>query len=165
VRDQQSLFNASEVLIEDKASGTQLIQELIAEGCDAVTRYQPSGDKTMRMHAQTPNAPAPRTMFPARRRGSDGCGGRQGRARGPRHSLHNYIAAYCQSYPGRLKSMILVPGGDVDWAVKEVKRLRNAPWVAAVWPLLPEGKPIDHPDLAPLWEEMNDADLLPQFFL
>jgi len=26
---QQSLFNASEVLIEDKASGTQLIQELI----------------------------------------------------------------------------------------------------------------------------------------
>jgi predicted phage terminase large subunit-like protein len=62
VRDQQSLFNASEVLIEDKASGTQLIQDLIAEGCDAVTRYQPSGDKTMRMHAQTPNAPAPRTM-------------------------------------------------------------------------------------------------------
>src|SRR5215469_14598325 len=25
---------------------------------------------------------------------------------------------------------------------------RNQPWVAAVWPLLPEGKPIDHPDLA-----------------
>jgi phage terminase large subunit-like protein len=41
------------VLIEDKASGTQLIQERIAEGCHAVARYQPSGDKTMRMHAQT----------------------------------------------------------------------------------------------------------------
>jgi hypothetical protein len=38
--------------------------------------------------------------------------------------------------------MILVPGGDVEWAVKEVKRLRNETWVAAVWPLLPEGKPI-----------------------
>jgi uncharacterized protein len=74
-------------------------------------------------------------------------------------SYHNYIAAYCQSYPGRLKSMILVPGGDVEWAVKEVKRLRNETWVAAVWPLLPEGKPIDHPDLAPLWDEMNDAYL------
>ena len=59
-------------------------------------------------------------------------------------------AAYCQSYPGRLKGMILVPGGNVEWAVKEVKRLRNETWVAAVWPLLPEGKPIDHPDLAPL---------------
>jgi Terminase RNaseH-like domain len=41
------------VLIEDKASGTQLIQELIREGLYAVTRYQPQLDKVMRMHAQT----------------------------------------------------------------------------------------------------------------
>ena len=38
---------------EDKASGTQLIQELIADGCHGVTRYQPDCDKIMRMHAQT----------------------------------------------------------------------------------------------------------------
>jgi predicted phage terminase large subunit-like protein len=30
-----------------------LIQELILDGCHAVTRYQPEGDKIMRMHAQT----------------------------------------------------------------------------------------------------------------
>src|SRR5215471_12209811 len=53
VREQQSLFGANEVLIEDKASGTQLIQELIADGCHGVTRYQPTCDKIMRMHAQT----------------------------------------------------------------------------------------------------------------
>jgi predicted phage terminase large subunit-like protein len=53
VREQLSLFGASVVLIEDKASGTQLIQELISDGCHAVTRYQPTMDKTMRMHAQT----------------------------------------------------------------------------------------------------------------
>ena len=53
VREQLSLFDANEVLIEDKASGTQLIQELITEGCHSVTRYQPTGDKTMRLHAQT----------------------------------------------------------------------------------------------------------------
>jgi predicted phage terminase large subunit-like protein len=41
------------VLIEDKASGTQLIQELIQDGLHAVTRYQPQSDKIMRMHAQT----------------------------------------------------------------------------------------------------------------
>jgi hypothetical protein len=40
-------------LIEDKASGIQLIQELIREGLHAVTRYQPQSDKVMRMHAQT----------------------------------------------------------------------------------------------------------------
>jgi hypothetical protein len=41
VREQQNLYRATELLIEDKASGTQLIQELIAEGCHGVTRYQP----------------------------------------------------------------------------------------------------------------------------
>jgi len=53
VREQQRLFGATIVLIEDKASGTQLIQELITDGCHGVTRYQPTGDKTMRLHAQT----------------------------------------------------------------------------------------------------------------
>jgi predicted phage terminase large subunit-like protein len=50
---QYERFRPSVVLIEDKASGTQLIQELIAEGLHAVTRYQPQSDKVMRMHAQT----------------------------------------------------------------------------------------------------------------
>jgi len=53
VREQQSLFDASVVLIEDKASGTQLIQELIADGCYAATSYKPECDKIMRLHAQT----------------------------------------------------------------------------------------------------------------
>ena len=38
VREQRQAFEASVVLIEDKASGTQLIQELIQEGLHAVTR-------------------------------------------------------------------------------------------------------------------------------
>jgi predicted phage terminase large subunit-like protein len=53
VRAQYERFRPSVVLIEDKASGTQLIQELIHEGLYAVTRYQPQTDKVMRMHAQT----------------------------------------------------------------------------------------------------------------
>ena len=53
VREQQSLFNADVVLIEDKASGTQLIQELITDGFHRVTRYQPDCDKIMRLNAQT----------------------------------------------------------------------------------------------------------------
>jgi predicted phage terminase large subunit-like protein len=53
VREQYERFNPSVVLIEDKASGTQLIQELIADGLHAVTRYRPQSDKIMRMHAQT----------------------------------------------------------------------------------------------------------------
>jgi predicted phage terminase large subunit-like protein len=51
-REQREAFDASVVLIEDKASGIQLIQELIQEGLHAV-RYQPQSDRIMRMHAQT----------------------------------------------------------------------------------------------------------------
>ena len=53
VRELQGMFNADVVLIEDKASGTQLIQELIAEGCHAAQRYQPTTDKIMRLNSQT----------------------------------------------------------------------------------------------------------------
>ena len=53
VCEQCAAFAANVVLIEDKASGTQLIQELIEQGLHAVTRYQPQSDKIMRMHAQT----------------------------------------------------------------------------------------------------------------
>jgi predicted phage terminase large subunit-like protein len=53
VCEQALAFDATVVLIEDKASGTQLIQELVADGLHAVTRYQPQADKIMRTHAQT----------------------------------------------------------------------------------------------------------------
>jgi predicted phage terminase large subunit-like protein len=53
VREQWQAFRPSVVIIEDKASGTQLIQELLEEGVHAVTRYKPEYDKVMRMHAQT----------------------------------------------------------------------------------------------------------------
>ena len=47
-------FQPNNILIEDKASGTQLIQELIRDGVCGVTRYEPGGmDKTMRLHTVT----------------------------------------------------------------------------------------------------------------
>ncbi len=51
VREQQSQCNANVVLIEDKASGTQLIKELIADGFHPVTGYKPKCDKIIRLHA------------------------------------------------------------------------------------------------------------------
>jgi predicted phage terminase large subunit-like protein len=53
VRQQSDLFNPTVILIEDKASGTQLIQDLLDAGLSRVTRYKPDGDKIMRLHAQT----------------------------------------------------------------------------------------------------------------
>jgi predicted phage terminase large subunit-like protein len=53
VLDRHIRWRPDVILIEDKASGTQLIQELVADGLYAVTRYKPQADKVMRMHAQT----------------------------------------------------------------------------------------------------------------
>jgi predicted phage terminase large subunit-like protein len=50
---QARAYRPTVILIEDKASGTQLIQELIADGLRAVTRYKPEHDKVMRLNAQT----------------------------------------------------------------------------------------------------------------
>ena len=53
VMEQHTLHQANIVLIEDKASGTQLIQELVSAGMRWVQRYKPELDKVMRLHAQT----------------------------------------------------------------------------------------------------------------
>jgi predicted phage terminase large subunit-like protein len=53
VREQAALYKAKVILIEDKASGTQLIQELIQEGVPGITRYAPKMEKAMRLHSVT----------------------------------------------------------------------------------------------------------------
>jgi len=53
VREQAEAFSAQTILIEDKASGTQLIQELVSEGIHAIKKYEPTMDKIMRMHSVT----------------------------------------------------------------------------------------------------------------
>jgi predicted phage terminase large subunit-like protein len=53
VRDQAEAFGPKTILIEDKASGTQLIQELVSEGMHAVKKYEPTMDKIMRMNSVT----------------------------------------------------------------------------------------------------------------
>ena len=52
VRAQRDIHNAAVVLIEDRASGTQLIQEFRSEGLYQVTPYSPDGDKVMRLNSQ-----------------------------------------------------------------------------------------------------------------
>jgi predicted phage terminase large subunit-like protein len=53
VVEQVVAHQAKEIIIEDKASGTQLIQELVHEGVHGIKRYEPKMDKIMRMHNVT----------------------------------------------------------------------------------------------------------------
>ncbi len=51
--DEDARFSPELILIEDRASGTQLVQTLIEMGVKHATRCSPEGDKLMRLHAQT----------------------------------------------------------------------------------------------------------------
>jgi predicted phage terminase large subunit-like protein len=53
VREQAEAFGPHTILIEDRASGTQLIQELLSEEVHAIQKYEPTMDKIMRMHSVT----------------------------------------------------------------------------------------------------------------
>jgi predicted phage terminase large subunit-like protein len=53
IRQQAAAFGVKSILIEDKASGTQLIQDLLYDGVHGVTRYTPKMDKVMRLHSIT----------------------------------------------------------------------------------------------------------------
>jgi len=53
VVEQARSFRPDAILIEDKSSGTALIQDLVADGLHNVVGYKPKDDKIMRMHAQT----------------------------------------------------------------------------------------------------------------
>lgn len=80
-------------------------------------------------------------------------------AQGLYRAYHRYMADYCAPDTRRLKSMVLALATDPAWSAQVIKEHAREDWVAAVWPLLPEGMPIDDPDLEPIWAAADEADL------
>ncbi|HYL33441.1 MAG TPA: phage terminase large subunit [Stellaceae bacterium] len=67
VKELAEHFHADTVVIEDKASGTQLIQDLKSDGVFCVEPYEPApgSDKIMRLHAQTAIFEGGRVLLPS----------------------------------------------------------------------------------------------------
>ncbi|MBV8083694.1 MAG: amidohydrolase family protein [Chloroflexi bacterium] len=74
-------------------------------------------------------------------------------------AYHRYMADYCSADSRRLKGLLLAPGNDPKWAAAAVREHAKEDWLAAVWPILPEGLPIDDPDLEPIWQAMDENNL------
>jgi predicted TIM-barrel fold metal-dependent hydrolase len=79
--------------------------------------------------------------------------------RGLYRAYHRYIAEYCAADSRRLKSHIIAPGNDPEWAAATIRELAREAWPAAVWPTLPLDLPVDDPSLDPIWQAAQDADL------
>lgn len=74
-------------------------------------------------------------------------------------SYNRYMQDFCSADSSRLKGLVLAPAADPQYAARTIRELADQDWVSAVWPLLPEGMPVDDPDLHPIWEAMNEANL------
>ncbi len=80
-------------------------------------------------------------------------------AKAMHRAYHRYMADYASANPARLKGVVLAHAGDPAGTAKDIERLAGEEWVAGVWPVLPEGLPVDDPDLHPIFAAMNEADL------
>jgi predicted TIM-barrel fold metal-dependent hydrolase len=80
-------------------------------------------------------------------------------AQGLYRAYHRYMADYCAADARRLKSILLALATEPAWSATVIEKHAREDWVAAVWPLLPEGIPVDDPDLEPIWAAASHADL------
>ena len=72
-------------------------------------------------------------------------------------AYHRHMADFCGQFPDRLKGMIVASTAHVDEAVREIQHWGTSRWAVAVMLLV--RKPVDHPDLEPIWQAAQDHDL------
>jgi predicted TIM-barrel fold metal-dependent hydrolase len=74
-------------------------------------------------------------------------------------AYHRYIGEYCSHDEDRLKATLLLPAVAPDHAVRMLKEYGDKKWVTSASIVLPEGTPIDAPELGPIFAAMGDYDL------
>jgi predicted TIM-barrel fold metal-dependent hydrolase len=74
-------------------------------------------------------------------------------------AYHRHMHEFCGPFPDRLKGPIVASTRDVAEAVREIREWGNSKWAVAVQPLLDNDRPVDHPDLEPIWHAAAEHDL------
>jgi uncharacterized protein len=74
-------------------------------------------------------------------------------------AYHRHMADFCGQFADRLTGPLVASCRRPEEAVREIREWGKAKWAVAVMPLLPEGLPVDHPSLAPIWAEAQEFDL------
>jgi predicted TIM-barrel fold metal-dependent hydrolase len=80
-------------------------------------------------------------------------------AKGLYEAYHRFENEYCGADFDRLKGLVMASGADPSWSALQIKSRADERWVSGVMVILPEGRPVDDPELDPIWEAMADADL------
>lgn len=74
-------------------------------------------------------------------------------------AFHRFMKDYCDSYPRRLKSVILASGRNVAASVAELHRCAKETWPVGIFPACSGKTPLDAPEWEPLWAAAEANDL------
>lgn len=80
-------------------------------------------------------------------------------AKSMHRAYHRYLADYTSVDTRRLKAVALAHCADPKGSAATIAKLAEEDWVAGVWLVLPEGLPVDDPDLDPIFGVLNEANL------
>ncbi len=74
-------------------------------------------------------------------------------------SYHRYMDEYCSADVRRLRGVMVIPGQDAETGAQWIRRYGEEPWCGAAQLLLPEGMPVDVPELEPIWQALDEQRL------
>lgn len=74
-------------------------------------------------------------------------------------AYHRYVNDFCSKAPDRLKALMLVSGNDVAGSVEELQAWGPSRWSAGAWPFPGMERPLDHPEMEPIWAAMEELDM------
>ena len=74
-------------------------------------------------------------------------------------SYHRYLNDFCNRYPERLKALLVATGSTVEESVREIKAWGKSRWAVGVRTYPAMDKPIDHPDMEPIWVAVEEEGL------
>ncbi len=75
-------------------------------------------------------------------------------------TYNRFLDDFCERYPRRLKAVIPVFSRMIEEAVSEIHRWADTPWMLGVYPHIGNDMPLDHPDLNPIWQAVDEHGLV-----
>jgi predicted TIM-barrel fold metal-dependent hydrolase len=74
-------------------------------------------------------------------------------------AYHRMADDWLNRYPGRFMALLAVSGTAVEESVAEIKRWGGTKWAAGVLPFAALDRPLDHPDMEPIYAAAAEHDL------
>jgi predicted TIM-barrel fold metal-dependent hydrolase len=72
---------------------------------------------------------------------------------------HRLLDDFCCKYPHRLKSLLVASGNAVEESVEDIHRWGKTPWAIGIWAFSGLDRPLDHPDMEPIWKAAAEENL------